>query len=131
MDYLAIALDIIKNYKNKSVGVRSLCDDENYEVGDYARESYEWDFENDCSTYDSDGEEGERTNGTCATEIELEAWLSEEDAEDLAGRIEKAVEFNKIYGDKQVILVGGHLSKDSQLDEGEARIDNAKVIAKI
>ena len=48
------------------VGVRSLCDDERYVVGDVCRASHERDLENDCSDYETTGE---RTMGTCATRI--------------------------------------------------------------
>lgn len=37
-------------------GIRGLCDDEDYTVGGEIRESYEWDYENDCSRYMTDGQ---------------------------------------------------------------------------
>ena len=126
MNYLEIASEIIKNYRFKAVGVRSLCEDEKYKVGDYARDSYEWDFEEDCSTFYTDSE---TTDGTCATEIVISDWLCEEDAPNLAKQIEITVKENEMYGDNQVILVGEATSKDTQLDNKEVRIRNAKVIA--
>lgn len=34
---------------NRCFAVRALKDDESYSVDDVCRESYDWDFENDCS----------------------------------------------------------------------------------
>lgn len=128
MNFLKIALEIIKNHKYEAVGVRSLCEDENYKEGDYTRDSYEWDLEEDCSTYYTTKE---TTNGTCATEIIISDWISEDDAPELAEKIKLALKNNEMYGGKQVILSGKATPKDTQLDEGEIRIKNAKVIATI
>lgn len=68
-------------------GVRTLCDDEQYEAGDRCRESYEWDRDLDCSTYETTGE---FANGTCATNIELPPYPDEDDLEEIAESIAKA-----------------------------------------
>ena len=47
-------------------GIRGLCDDEDYAVGDEPRESYDWDVEQDCSTRDTTGE---TIGGTCAVAV--------------------------------------------------------------
>lgn len=44
-------------------GIRGLCPDEEYEIGDTPRESYDWDLEWDCSTRSTTGE---TIGGTCA-----------------------------------------------------------------
>ena len=44
-----------ENYK--WIGIRHLADDENYTVGDFCRNSYDWDYENDCSSYDTENPE--------------------------------------------------------------------------
>ena len=36
-------------------GLRSLSEDEDYSIGDIPRDSYDWDEENDCSSYYTDG----------------------------------------------------------------------------
>lgn len=36
------------------IGIRSLAEDKQYSVGEYCRNSYDWDHEHDCSTYNTD-----------------------------------------------------------------------------
>ena len=48
--------DIIGDRTGGCWGIRGLCDDEEYAVGGEVRESYEWDYENDCSRYQTDGQ---------------------------------------------------------------------------
>lgn len=125
MDYKEIAKEILEN--NYLAGVRALADDEEYKVGDYCRDSYEWDLENDCSTYHTTGE---IANGTCATMIETEYFKTDDWETELAENIKKAVEANKErYGDKQVIVVSKRVNNDGMFDPGEIRLVNAKVIA--
>lgn len=66
-------------------GIRGLCPDEEYEIGDTPRESYDWDLEWDCSTRSTTGE---TIGGTCAVCIA--------DTEDI-GSIEKAMEGAGLY----------------------------------
>lgn len=107
------------------VGVRTLCDDEQYKIGDYCRESYEWNYEYDCSTYDIDGENEETAGGTCATYINVDV----DSVEELAQEIKKAIEFNKIYpGSKQAIIAGDGYDTSGVLDDKEIRIKNAYVL---
>ena len=47
-------------------GIRALCPDEDYIIGDTPRESYDWDLEWDCSTRNTTGE---TIGGTCAVGI--------------------------------------------------------------
>lgn len=115
------------------IGVRACCEDEKYNVGDTCRESYEWDVEHDCSTYDLHGEDGEKAGGTCCTVIAT--WADNiDDPADLAARIEKAVEANAAYRliDGQQVIVAGN-QEDSRdvgmLDDGEIRIVDAVVVA--
>lgn len=125
MDYKEIAKEILEN--NYLAGVRALADDEEYRVGDYCRDSYEWDLENDCSTYHTTGE---LANGTCATMIETEYFKTDDWETELAENIKKALEANKErYGDKQVIVVSKQVNNDGMFDPGEIRLVNAKVIA--
>ena len=115
------------------IGVRACCPDEKYNVGDTCRESYEWDIEHDCSTYDLHGEDGEKAGGTCCTAVAT--WAdSIDDPNELAARIERAVQDNAIYkwhGGQQVIIAGNHEdSRDvGMLDDGEIRIVDAVVVA--
>lgn len=122
--YIEIAKKIIEEGIDL-VGVRSLCDDEQYKIGDDCRESYEWDFANDCSTYDIDGEEGLKAGGTCATHIPVET----DNVEELAKVIAEKVEENEVYAnDKQAIIAGYGVNNDSALDPGEIRLVDAYVL---
>ena len=106
------------------VGVRSLCDDERYVVGDVCRASYEWDLENDCSAYETTGE---RTMGTCATRI---PWDRMADPAILEATIHAAVVANAKYlGNRQAVIAGYTEDRDAALDEGEIRIMDPVVLA--
>ena len=123
-DFTEIARQIIeKNYW--AVGVRSLQADENYEVGDICRESYDWDFEADVSTFHTSGE---KAGGTCASHIDNQYFATPDRVSELASRIEQIVNFNTCYGGQQVIVVGNSTDNDGSLDEGEIRIIDAEVI---
>lgn len=128
MKYLELAKKLIEEGW-AYIGVRSLCDDEQYEVGDYCRESYEWDLEHDCSTYDLHGEEGEKAGGTCCTVAATWADYIDDPAE-LAEKIEKAIKENIGYGGRQVIIAGNEENNlnAGTLDDGEIRIVNAVVV---
>lgn len=135
MDYKAIAKYIIEN--GLYAGVRGLQEDEEYKVGDSCRESYEWDLELDCSTYDTDGEEGLTVGGTCATDVErnimseyTDDWEDEAYLNQVADAIKKAVELNEDYGvGPQVIIAGDDINNNIEADDHEVRIVDAKVIA--
>lgn len=101
------------------LGLRSICPDEKYQVGDYARNSYDWDFEYDRSS-------DEELNGTSAIMLD-NSWL--EDANDLIARIEESIPgMNSYHGGEHIVLLGGW--RESQgTDEGERVIVNAKVLA--
>lgn len=126
LKYLELAKQIIEeNYH--AVGVRSICEDETYKVGDDCRDSYDWDFEADCSTYSTDGR---TANGTCATHVDTQYFVTDDWAVELAERISQIVEANSIYGGDQVIIAGNHgVNNDSTFDEGEIRIKNAFVVS--
>lgn len=109
------------------IGVRALCPDEEYEIGDTCRESYEWDVEHDCSTYDLHGEDGEKAGGTCCTAAATWSDYIDDPAE-LAERIEKAIQRNRAYGSRQVIIAGNRVDNDGMLDPGEIRIVDAVVV---
>lgn len=113
---------VTENYeeiaKYNVLGLRAIRPDEKYQVGDYARNSYDWDAENDCSSE-------EELNGTCSISFDV-SWL--EGAADLINRIEETIsEVRKYYGDG-IVLLGGWASSDGT-DSGEQVIENAKVLA--
>ena len=124
--YKGLAKEILDN--GWYVGVRSLCPDEQYEVGDECRESYEWDFENDCSTYHTTGE---TAGGTCATYIDTQFFVTDDQVSELAVRIAETIKKNSIYGGQQVIIAGHSVNNDGAFDSDEVRIVGAWVLAKV
>ena len=110
--------------KNFSViGIRTITDDENYNVGDICRNSYDWDFENDCSTYNTDNPV--QLNGTCAIEIFVDCDIEDMTEEEIINEINNA-ECN--YAGSKKILIGGNSSSYGD-DENEVIIRDAEVIA--
>jgi hypothetical protein len=114
---------VAENYKEISgysvLGLRGICPDEHYEIGDYARNSYDWDAENDCSS-------SEELNGTSTVAIDV-SWL--DDAADLIERIENTIDDVAPYnGGEHIVLLGGRNSSHGT-DGGEQVIVNAKVLA--
>lgn len=111
-------------------GVRTLQPDENYKVAEFARDSYEWDLEHDCSTYYTTGE---RAGGTCATDLNTDGTafmdaVREKNMNAVASMLAAAIDANKIYtGHTQVVLVGDDINTDYQLNDGEIQIVNALV----
>jgi len=126
MDWKALAQEILDN--NYIAGVRSLCADEDYEVGDECRPSYEWDIENDCSAYYTTGE---LAVGTCATHVDTQYFATDDCVSELAERLRAVVETNaKEYrGKRQAIIVGNRTNHDGYFDPEEVRIIDAVVLA--
>lgn len=105
------------------IGIRGLTKDEKYSVGDTCRHSYDWDYEKDCSSYDT--ENPIELDGTCATHIVVDMnWDSNEE---IIEAIENVLN-NFIYiGEK--VLIGGYSFKYGT-DDSEVIIEDAVVIAK-
>lgn len=123
MEYLKLAYEILES--GLLAGVRSICPDEQYEEGDYCRQSYEWDFENDISTFETTKE---LARGTCATNIDLNYFKSNNKPVELALRIQEMIDYNKSYGrGNQIVIVGNQCNNDASLDYNEIRIINARV----
>jgi len=101
------------------IGVRTTADDENYSVGDICRKSYEWDYEYDCSTYNT--ENPIKLTGTCAAQLIIDEDTTEEYIN------EKINEFSNRYVGEQVIIIGGY-EAEYGADEDEIIINEAVVI---
>ena len=135
-DLKAIAKQILSTNSNIIAGVRSVEDDEQYEIGDIARPSYVWDFERGSSTYDLDDVETESYPFTCTTGIkDGQAYFgdadNEDDVEDLANQLQAAIDFNRklsYEGDTQVILMGEQTSEDLENDPQELDLIDPVVI---
>lgn len=105
------------------IGIRHLEDDEEYAVGDFLRNSYDWDYEYDCSSYDTD--EPVELPGSCAYHTGIQAgW---DDEEEIAEKLDKAIAGSSCYSGKAVII-GGNRSEWGN-DDHEIIIEDAVVIA--
>lgn len=102
--------------------IRHLSDDENYEVGDFCRNSYDWDYENDCSSYDT--ENPEELPGTCAYNTGIDsAW---DDDDEIEEKILKAISGSSCYSGKIAVIAGNRAEYGN--DQEEIIIENAEVI---
>lgn len=104
---------IMEEGRFSDYGIRGLCFDEEYAVGDSPRESYDWDHENDISTYATDG----RTLGGVCT-----VGLTEDNVEKVISLVPR------MYGDGRMALIGGTL-RDYGEDPGEWILSDAEILA--
>lgn len=117
--------------KMSEIGVRSLQEEE-YEIGNECRWSYDWDHEYDLSTYDlpEDHPDYRRTvGGTSALIIPADAWR-DTDIETLETAIQKAIEKSPYYYGENTVIIGGHRHYYGE-DPGEIIIEDAVVVAKV
>lgn len=128
-------LDVIKNaYKDgyNAFGVRVLPSDvdaANIYVGAGVRDSYDWDYEADCSTY---GTTGETLGGACCigfNDLYLGTEMDEEDNEECLKELKRIIAKSACYGEHNVVLIGGKDYSESGWDDGEQIIPNAKILA--
>ena len=113
--------EIIKNFaeirKQNYLGIRSICPDENYSVGDYTRNSKDWDFENDCESEDE-------LPGISTIEI-----MMTETPEELISDIENKIDTLNNYNNGERIVLIGSLNKSYGDDPNEAVLENGIVLA--
>jgi hypothetical protein len=115
-------IKLIKERKYRVIGVRSLCDDEKYNIGDICRYSYEWNHVFDRSAY---GYENIQLNGTCAINTYID-YVYDED-EDIIDKIEATYE--RAYWKDDVVLIAGYCWEYGE-DDNEVIIEDAEVIFK-
>jgi hypothetical protein len=116
---------LIKTIRERNfriIGIRSLWDDEKYDIGDICRCSYDWNHVHDRSTY---GYENEELNGTCAINTFID-YVWDED-EEIVEKIEVAYE--KAYWKEDVVLIAGYQWEYGE-DDHEVIILDAEVIFK-
>lgn len=77
-------------------GIRALCSDEDYAVGDEPRESYDWDHENDVSTYYTDGR---TVGGVCA--VGIDSQYDDEIDQNVQAALDKVA----IYSGNRIALI--------------------------
>lgn len=115
--------DINEIKKYNVVGIRGLASDEKYEIGDVCRNSFDWDYENDMSSYGTENEID--LGGTCAVHVVFDKdWDSDEE-------IEKAIEnvLNDFIYSGEIVIIAGE-SFEYGADENEVIVEDAIVIAK-
>ena len=113
--------DALKEYNY--IGLRTLTPDENYKIGDTARESYDWDFEEDRSTYETDGS---TLGGTAAINIVRDPdWDGPKEVE---AAINQAMDASDIYEGDRKVIIGGKRQRYGD-DPSETIIENAEVLA--
>ena len=117
-------VEAIKENKFSSYGIRWIAEDESYNISDIARNSYEWDIENDISTYETD--EPVELDGTCAIELVIDRTFDEDD--EIAEAIEEVLKNRNGYYGTPVLLGSDRYEYGN--DNGEIIMEDAKVIAK-
>ena len=113
---------IIKESNYEFIGIRHLADDEEYKVGDYCRNSYDWDCENDISSYNT--ENPIELNGSCAYNTEIDTFYDEID--EIIEKLEKSIKISKVYVGKMVII--GSDCSEYGCDDNEIILKDAKVL---
>ncbi len=104
------------------IGIRHLAEDEHYSIGDICRDSYDWDCDMDCSTYDTD--EPISLGGTCAYNTRIQAGWDEK--EEIIEKLTRALRESSCYYGQTVIIAGDKAEYGN--DEGEIIISDAIVI---
>ena len=116
-------LDTIKNNNYSVIAVRHCCQDEHYQLGDFCRNSYEWNYELECSSYDT--ENPIELDGTCGYAV---FDLLEADDAIVAERIlADSINNSKIYDGTEIVIIAG-TSYSYGNDENEVIIEYAEVI---
>jgi len=118
-------------------GVRTLDDDESYEVGDIARESFAWDFEADSSVYDLDNN-AESAGYTCATGVDgsqdTDGYAdNEDDVNELVDAMKTAIKYNaQSYNpmkNAKIVILLGQENWEFETDDFEINLEGAEVVA--
>lgn len=109
------------------VAIRHLSDDENYRIGDICRNSYNWNYEYDLSSYFT--EEPEELNGTCGYSISKICSLDVEEIECAEKILSNGIENASVYSGKTVIIAGYRYEYGN--DENEVIVADAEVIGMI
>ena len=114
------AVKAIMNSNYEIFGIRHITSDESYKVGDYARNSYDWDIENDVSSYETDPKE---LDGTSAYFTDIDTLDDEEEVEK---KLLIALEESKVYSGAAILLGGDRY--DWGNDDNEVIIEDAEVL---
>ena len=106
-------------------GIRNITRElDKLNVGDTCPNSYDWDAENDCSTYCTTGE---TLNGASAIHVNTDpVW---DDDNEMQEALETAIEQAKNYYDGVLYLIASKENYDWGSDENEIVLEDATVIA--
>ena len=101
-------------------------------VGSILPESYDWDADRDCSTYDTDST---TLGGTCGIQLPVDNWACRDYDDDAYDQLTKVIAYMSLYGDK-LILVGGYNATQgadwaSAVSSAEIIVENATYVADI
>lgn len=96
-------------------------------VGDILPKSYDWDMEQDCSTYDTTGE---TLPGTCAIWVNTE-WINYNDDwdPDILNSLESGLKLAHGYYGDEYVLVGSREYGEWGWEEREIILEDAQVLA--
>lgn len=108
------------------VAIRHLAYDEDYQVGDFCRNSFDWNYELDHSSYEDD--EPIELDGTCGYCIYGFEWLDDDELQEAEKMFENALKESSVYPGKIVVIAGNDYTCGS--DENEVIISDACVIAR-
>lgn len=111
----------IMNSNYEIFGIRHITSDESYKVGDYARNSYDWDIEDDLSSYETSSPR--ELDGTSAYFTNIDTL---DDDEEVEKKLLIALEKSKIYSGPAILLGGDRY--DWGNDDNEIIIEDAEVL---
>lgn len=109
------------------IGVRSLAHDETYDEGDYLRDSFEWDFFNDESSYYST--EPIKADGTYCFGTYIDVWDDKMDIEVKLKGIVNVLQ-NALYV-RPDVLIGGCFEGDKITGSNEEMLIQDAVVLSI
>lgn len=121
--------EILKTVNNEGatvMAIRHCCDDEEYSVGDWCRNSYNWNVYLDKSSYYDD--EPNELSGTCGINVEGFLKLDSDEVDKAEELLERAIEKASCYSGRLAVIVG-YDGYEYGTDEGEVIISDAQVIA--
>lgn len=114
-----LRIDELRKYR--VVGIRGLTNDENYKIDDELRNSYNWNYEYDCSSYDTD--EPEELDGTCAVDTLIDTTYDTDD--EIIDKINSVIN-NFSYTGKIALIAGNVYTYGA--DQNEIIIEDATLI---
>ena len=117
-------IKLIRSCEFTRFGIRHLSNDENYGIGDEVRNSYDWNYELDHSTYED--EEPVELDGSCAYELDIDS-INDTD-EEIQNKLNIVLEESKCYFGNVVLLGSDWASYGN--DENEIIMKYAQVLYK-